>query len=34
MGSVFVDTSALVKCYYPEIGSEKVELQILNLHLD
>ena len=30
MGSVFVDTSALVKFYYPEIGSEKVELQILN----
>ena len=30
MGSVFVDTSALVKFYYPEIGSEKVESQILN----
>jgi len=30
VGSVFVDTSALVKYYYPEMGSEKVELQIVN----
>jgi predicted nucleic acid-binding protein len=30
VGSVFVDTSALVKYYYPEMGSEQVELQIVN----
>ncbi|NIO36282.1 PIN domain-containing protein, partial [Candidatus Bathyarchaeota archaeon] len=29
MGSVFVDTSALVKYYYPEDGSERVEAVLL-----
>ena len=30
MDSVFVDTSALVKYYYPEEGSERVETFLLN----
>ena len=29
MTSIFLDTSALVKYYYPEVGSEKVEAIIL-----